>query len=576
VAGISSNLTALGLQVAADGTVTEAIVTPKGEKLSAEVINKAIALTQMKPEERAEELEAMSKEESDLVQTAEIAVKENPAKTKMRKVTDPYARGPGGGGQKSEEVAQPLLRTTTGGVQHLTRHYGEIDENRDESKGFGGFKDKEAAKEELEQWKSLATQQEHEMDLAFERVNFQHGQIDALKSAVDKLKDKLVQTQQRYAKELSQQGRALVEMKEQAQNDDTKNMVKRMVDMARQIADLTKNNKEQEEYIESVGDDNKDKIKSLQRHVTETEATAMSKVEKATKDMERLTAESSKAMSDLEILKVSSEEEIEVLNSELDIAKEQLENTREQLENVRMSTQHVLDKVSETEEAAQVACAERDLALRGLATYREKNREEVIDDNLGLNELEYKHTLEELKDAKKSGNVEAIEMASKHVQEAEEKLVHAQQEKRERVKLGAGGGGKEAPLNKAVNQQSSSRDESAWAELLQSLPKRTKIKVLTKNAFRKVVGELHTEKVKSPGSDQVPESIFIQEFFHKRYGLEEIADTYLFGFLCSLQKYTPQEMGFENPGIVYYLNRLRAEIDSALTSRKCVIMPVVE
>merc|ERR1712146_698226 len=85
---------------------------------------------------------------------------------------------------------------------------------------------------------------------------------------------------------------------------------------------------------------------------------------------------------------------------------------------------------------------------------------------------------------------------------------------------------------------------SAWSVLLMSLPKRTKIKVLTKNAFRKVVHELHQEKLTSTGADKVPEPVFIQEFFQKRYGLEEIADTYLFGFLCSMQKYTPQEMGF--------------------------------
>merc|ERR1711975_10686 len=117
---------------------------------------------------------------------------------------------------------------------------------------------------------------------------------------------------------------------------------------------------------------------------------------------------------------------------------------------------------------------------------------------------------------------------------------------------------------------------SAWAELLKTLPKRTKIKVLTKNAFRKVVHELHQEKVTNAGTDKVSEPAFIQEFFHKRYGLEELADTYLFGFLCSLQKYTPKEMGFENPGVVYYLNRLRSEIDQALESRKCVIMPIAD
>ena len=133
---------------------------------------------------------------------------------------------------------------------------------------------------------------------------------------------------------------------------------------------------------------------------------------------------------------------------------------------------------------------------------------------------------------------------------------------------------KDVKPNLSARQQEEAT--TAWSKLLQSLPKRTKIKVLTKNAFRKVVHELHTEKLQSTGSDQVPESIFIQEFFTKRYGLEDIADTYLFGFLCSLQKYTPREMGFENPGVVYYLNRLRAEIDDALQTRKCVIMPVVE
>ena len=84
----------------------------------------------------------------------------------------------------------PLIRTTTGGVNHLTRHYSYM-ETEEQSGGFkGGVREQELRKEELEQWKSLAAQQEHEMDLAFEKVHFQDGQIKALKGAVDKLKER--------------------------------------------------------------------------------------------------------------------------------------------------------------------------------------------------------------------------------------------------------------------------------------------------------------------------------------------------------------------------------------------------
>lgn len=188
---------------------------------------------------------------------------------------------------------------------------------------------------------------------------------------------------------------------------------------------------------------------------------------------------------------------------------------------------------------------------------------------------EEKEAFAQLAHAKASGDSMQVELA-----ELEYKRKYAQShDAAEAVKAAKAHRHSHAEEQAARPKQTTrQQDESttAWSQLLQSLPKRTKIKVLTKNAFRKVVHEIHSEKLKSTGSDQVPESIFIQEFFQKRYGLEDIADTYLFGFLCSLQKYTPKEMGLENPGVVYYLNRLRAEIDDALQTRKCVIMPVVE
>lgn len=388
--------------------------------------------------------------------------------------------------------------------------------------------------EEAFHWKKVAIANKEAMDTATENIEVQDQRIDELHKTISKLKDKQIQMQQRYAKELTQQGKALLDLKEQADSADSKAMIKRMVDMARQISDLTQSKKEMESALENQADQHRLLVQELHRKMLEVEAAALSKVEHATKLQEVAQEELAKANEEVQQLRNTRADSEQRYTCNVDELRGQLETRSKQIEELEMATQNTSHQLIEAQQRADVANQERDLALRGLATYRERHPTPTAE--LEITEREYHSAIDALESARNTLDPMEIELAEAAMKKALDNFENT----------------------RSTVLAPSSNIQTAWSQLLKSLPKRTKIKVLTKNAFRKVVHELHQEKVRSSGADKVPEPVFIQEFFHKRYGLEEIADTYLFGFLCSLQKYTPKEMGFDNPGVVYYLNRLRS------------------
>lgn len=422
------------------------------------------------------------------------------------------------------------------------------------SKSFAGDEwDDLSPEEACGKWRKRALEREEELDIFKEKSTKLSEQKSELEKSVSQLKDKSIQDKRRYAKELTEQGKALVNMKEQVDSADSKAMIKRMVDMARQLSELTEKNKKLEESLEEQSAEHKRVVQGLRRTMLEVEAAALSKVEHANTETDEAQIEKVKALEQMDKAKADFEALQAFHEKEMKDAKALIEATQHQISELEIDQQKVSSQALQAEQRADVASVERDLALRGLATYRERHPTPTAE--LEIAETEHSSAVEALEHARAALDSMAIELA--------EAAVNASNKKIEKMRTTA--------------QVGNHQVQSAWSSLLQSLPKRTKIKVLTKNAFRKVVNELHQEKVTTGStSDKIPEPVFIQEFFHKRYGLEEIADTYLFGFLCSLQKYTPKEMGFDNPGIVYYLNRLRSEIDQALESRKCVIMPVTD
>jgi len=405
-----------------------------------------------------------------------------------------------------------------------------------------------SAEEEVSHWRKLALESEQELEMITDKSMTQAEKIEAQDSTISKLKDRQIQMQKRYTKEITEQGTALMEMKSKADSADSKAMIKRMVDMARQLAELTEANRELEDALAKQSNTKEGTIRGLKRELFEVEAACLSRVETVNRQLAENEIIKAKATEDLHQAENRHRELEAMAGEDVDALRDELHAAMQNVHTLIGENEQKQRRATIAQQQASVAAVERDLALRGLATYRER-RPHMSD--MEIAEADVHAAKAELEAARASGDPALIAKAE------------------ESLKLAA------ARLAELRAKHVSTLDvESAWAELLKSLPKRTKIKVLTKNAFRKVVNELHQEKIQTAGMEKLSEPAFIQDFFQKRYGLDEIADTYLFGFLCSLQKYTPKEMGFENPGVVYYLNRLRSEIDHALESRKCVIMPV--
>lgn len=360
--------------------------------------------------------------------------------------------------------------------------------------------------QEISHWRLMALDLEAELHMTQDKCAIQERRIAELEKQISQMRDKQVRDQQRYAKELNTQSQALNKLKTQADSSDTKAMIKRMVDMARQLSEMTQAKEEVVAALEKQQAEHREQLKKLHGKIFEMDASVTSRSDAINKHIEQAEADRFAAVLEKDELRSRLREVEGVAQTEIEQLRSMLLRCKQQIEDLSDANHMNVEMLMLSDQRAQIASDERDLALRGLATYRDRHPD--------ANTPEPSH-----------GDARVI---------------------------------------------------TAWKDLLGSLPKRTKIKVLTKNAFRKVVNELHQERVQNVGVDKVPEPVFLQDFFHKRYGLEEIADTYLFGFLCSLQKYTPQEMGFSNPGVVYYLSTLRLEVDQALESRKCVIMPVNE